>query len=229
MKRFLYAILLCLLAVCPASAQDMTQPQNGEMVPQYQTPPPISAAPVYSQSATPIIIPTQEPAPKKIVLPPPKVDLQIAPEVSQMVKDYNAAVARMQPEQKRYIEGIVAEGHKIDEPLHDMMIKTLDWGICASNGLMDIRTEEKFKRYSRREEQIYKENMSAFEHGVLAGLKGIDPAIVKGKITAQGIISMTAMKQLYQIEEAKASPEKIKYDCETLKKFVDEYNARNMF
>jgi hypothetical protein len=242
MVRTLLIMTVCLVLPVAAMAQNaqfnpqgdfknvFSPPDQAQQPGQtYQAPAPQPAVPPMPGVVAPVIIPTVEPKPAVVKPPLPDLEIDLPPEISQMVKDYDAAIKKLSPEQQVYVENIVYEGSKLDEPLHDQLIKSMDWKMCQESSLVTPAAIKDYERYKEREEQVYLENVAAFNNGVLANIPYIDPEIVKKKIAAQGVISMTTMKQLYLADVARASSDKIRYDCETLIKFLKQYNEMNVF
>lgn len=201
---------------------------QGGGIPKQQEP----SRPMYATTPQPLVLPTEEPdrADKTVYRPAaPDAELDLPPQLNRMIKDYETAIRKLSPEQIQYVENIVQEGYKLDEPLHEALIKSMDWNICYRSSLMPSFSKRYFLKFRENEEKVYLENKAAFENGVLSKVSFMDQNIIKGKITAQGVMSMTAMKKLYLLDASKASPKKIEQDCEMLVKYLMDYSKRNIF
>ena len=201
---------------------------QGSGMPQQQAP----SRPMYAATPQPLVLPTEDTdrADKTVYRPAvPDEELDLPPQLNRMIKDYETALRKLNPEQIAYVENVVQEGYKLDEPLHEALIKSMDWNICYRSSFTPSFSKKHYLKFRENEEKVYLENKAAFETGVLSQVNFMDQNIIKGKITAQGVMSMTAMKKLYLLEASKASPQKIEQDCEMLVKYLTDYTRRNIF
>lgn len=146
----------------------------------------------------------------------------LPPVLKDAVARFDQAYAKLPSREKSYIDVVLEEGARLNDTLHAVLVKTMEWDVCVNNGLTTKKHADYFSAYTDRETRRYRAAYTEYEATVLNNVRVIDRDLLSAKIRGQGLLSAQVLKEMFREKQAKTPAAEIPANCAGLRVYFED-------